>query len=102
MHLRKLVLECSLATKAGSKNNHLTKFIYTFCLFPAPPVRLLMLDPPYKTDLIETKRILDEKPKKLIRARFEGVWHKNLFREIQHQPLQGHELSLAIFDVRSA
>ena len=77
-------------------------YIYTFCLFPAPPVRLLMLDPPYKTDLIEPKIILDEKPKKLIRARFEGVLHKNLFREIQDQSLQGHELSLAIFDLRSA
>jgi len=61
-----------------------------------------MLDPPYKTDLIETNIILDEKPKKLIRARFEGVFHKNLFREIQDQSLQGHELSLAIFDVRNA
>lgn len=87
--------------KKQSFDQYIYIYIYAFCLFPAPPVRP-MLDPPYKTDLIETKRILDEKPKKLIRARFEGVFHKNLFREIQHQSLQGHELSLAIFDVRSA
>lgn len=61
--------------KGWLKNNHLTNiciyiYIFTFCLFPAPPVLLLMLDPPYKTDLIETKRILDENPQETHQSAF--------------------------------